>query len=118
MTRKNDKTLVLKHFRQGDCNRLSPKCKSQLKELNIFKEGELSKKSVVAIFATTATDDKTYQVDHLHLEMIMGYRVKPPQGTQFRIWATKQFKEYISKGFVLDDERFKAGDSMSYFDEL
>jgi hypothetical protein len=86
-----------------DCNRLSPKCKSQLKELNIFKEGELSKKSVVAIFATTATDDKTYQVDHLHLEMIMGYRVKPPQGTQFRIWATKQFKEYISKGFVLDN---------------
>ncbi len=102
-----------------NCNRLSPKCKSQLKEFgNIFKEGELSKKSVVAIFATTATDDKTYQVDHLHLEMIMGYRVKPPQGTQFRIWATKQFKEYISKGFVLDDERFKAGDSMSYFDEL
>jgi hypothetical protein len=48
----------------------------------------------------------------------LGYRVKSPQGTQFRIWAIKQLKEYISKGFVLDDERFKAEDSMSYFDEL
>ncbi|CAC9614059.1 Putative DNA-binding protein in cluster with Type I restriction-modification system [uncultured Gammaproteobacteria bacterium] len=87
---------------------------------NIFKEGELSENSVVANFATTATDDKTYQIDHYNLEMIiaLGYRVKSPQGTQFRIWAIKQLKEYISKGFVLDDERFKAGDSMSYFDEL
>lgn len=87
---------------------------------NIFKGGELSENSVVANFATTATDDKTYQIDHYNLEMIiaLGYRVKSPQGTQFRIWAIKQLKEYISKGFVLDDERFKAGDSMSYFDEL
>ncbi|SMN17264.1 Putative DNA-binding protein in cluster with Type I restriction-modification system [uncultured Candidatus Thioglobus sp.] len=78
---------------------------------NIFKEGELSENSVVANFATTATDDKIYQIDHYNLEMIiaLGYRVKSPQGTQFRIWAIKQLKEYISKGFVLDDERFKAG---------
>lgn len=87
---------------------------------NIFKEGELSEKSVIANLATTAADDKTYQVDHYNLEMIIavGYRVKSPQGTQFRIWATKQLKDYITKGFVLNDERFKSGNSMNYFDEL
>jgi hypothetical protein len=58
--------------------------------------------------------------NYYNLEMIIavGYRVKSPQGTQFRIWATKQLKDYITKGFVLDDERFKTGNSMNYFDEL
>jgi len=87
---------------------------------NIFKEGELNEKSVVAKFATTATDGKKYQVDHYNLDVIIsvGYRVKSQQGTQFRIWATQRLKEYIIKGFSLNDERFKSGTSMNYFNEL
>lgn len=87
---------------------------------NIFAEGELQASSVVANFATTATDGKTYQVDFYNLDVIIsvGYRVKSPQGTQFRIWATQQLKEYLVKGFVLNDERFKTGSSYNYFKEL
>jgi len=87
---------------------------------NIFKEGELNEKSVVAKFATTATDGKKYYVDHYNLDVIIsvGYRVKSQQGTQFRIWATQRLKEYIIKGFSLNDERFKSGTSMNYFNEL
>jgi len=87
---------------------------------NIFKEGELQRDSVVANFATTAADDKTYQVDYYNLDVIIsvGYRVKSQQGTQFRIWATQRLKEYIVKGFALNDERFKSGQSMNYFSEL
>jgi len=87
---------------------------------NIFKEGELNEKAVVAKFATTAADGKKYQVDHYNLDVIIsvGYRVKSQQGTQFRIWATGRLKEYIIKGFSLNDERFKSGTSMNYFNEL
>lgn len=87
---------------------------------NIFEEGELQAPSVVANYATTATDGKTYQVDYYNLDVIisMGYWVKSQQGTQFRIWATQRLREYIIKGFALNDERFKTGSSYNYFKEL
>ena len=74
---------------------------------NIFTEGELVRDSVVAKFATTAADGKTYQVEYYNLDVIIsvGYRVKSKRGTQFRIWATGILKEYMRKGFALDDER-------------
>jgi len=75
---------------------------------NVFEEGELHRESVVAEFATTAADGKTYQVEYFNLDVIIsvGYRVKSHRGTQFRIWATQRLREYIVKGFTLDDERF------------
>ena len=87
---------------------------------NIFKEGELEENSVVRNFRITATDGKNYDTNHYNLDVIIsvGYRVKSPQGTQFRIWATQRLKEYIIKGFALNDERFKSGNSMNYFSEL
>lgn len=87
---------------------------------NIFEEGELQSPSVVAKFATTASDGKNYQVDYYNLDVIIsvGYRVKSQQGTQFRIWATQRLREYIIKGFTLNDERFKTGSSYNYFKEL
>ncbi len=74
---------------------------------NVFAEGELAQSAVVANFATTAADGKTYQVDYYNLDVIIsiGYRVKSQRGVQFRIWATKVLKEYLIKGFALDDER-------------
>ncbi len=86
---------------------------------NIFGEGELCESSVVANFATTATDGKTYQVDFYNLDVIIsvGYRVKSQRGTQFRIWATQRLNEYIRKGFTMDDERLKHGGGR-YFREL
>jgi len=87
---------------------------------NIFNEGELQEDSVVRKFRITAADGKSYQTKHYNLDVIIsvGYRVKSRQGTQFRIWATQRLKEYIIKGFALNDERFKTGQSMNYFDEL
>ena len=76
---------------------------------NVFKERELSKESVWAKFAYTAADGKVYDVDFYNLDVIIsvGYRVKSKRGTQFRIWATGILKEYMRKGFALDDERLK-----------
>lgn len=87
---------------------------------NIFKEGELKKESVWAKFAHTADDRKTYQVDYYNLDVIIsvGYRVKSLRGTQFRIWATNILKEYMQKGFALDDDRLKRLGGGNYFDEL
>ena len=87
---------------------------------NIFEEGELPGNSVVANFATTAADGKTYQVDYYNLDAIIavGYRVKSARGTQFRIWATQLLKEYMVKGFALDDERLKAAGGGGYFETL
>jgi len=87
---------------------------------NIFNEGELLEDSVVRKFRTTAADGKEYQTNHYNLDVVIsvGYRVKSRQGTQFRIWATQRLKEYIIKGFALNDERFKTGQAMNYFDEL
>ena len=87
---------------------------------NIFKEGELIKEAVWAKFAYTASDGKIYQVDYYNLDVIIsvGYRVKSKRGTQFRIWATNILKEYMRKGFVLDDERLKKLGGGDYFKEL
>ena len=87
---------------------------------NIFLEGELVRESVVANFATTASDGKIYQVDYYNLDVIIsvGYRVKSKRGTQFRIWATNILKEYMRKGFALDDERLKNLGGGGYFKEL
>ncbi|MEG2687189.1 MAG: virulence RhuM family protein [Christensenellaceae bacterium] len=87
---------------------------------NVFAEGELSRDSVVANFATTAADGKIYQVDYYNLDVIIsvGYRVKSVRGTQFRIWATGILKEYMKKGFAMDDERLKGNSGGSYWKEL
>ena len=87
---------------------------------NIFKEGELIKESVWAKFAYTATDGKVYDVDFYNLDVIIsvGYRVKSKRGTQFRIWATNILKEYMKKGFAMDDERLKNLGGVGYFREL
>lgn len=87
---------------------------------NVYESGELDKNSVVAIFATTASDGKTYQVEYYNLDAIIsvGYRVNSVRGTQFRIWATQRLREYIIKGFAMDDERLKNAGGGNYFDEL
>ena len=87
---------------------------------NIFEEGELEQDRVVANFATTAADGKTYHVEYFNLDVIIsvGYRVKSHRGTQFRIWATQRLREYIIKGFTLDDERLKRRGGGNYFEEL
>jgi hypothetical protein len=86
---------------------------------NLFDEGELLEDSVVKDYLTTAADGKNYQTKHYDLDVIIsvGYRVKSHVGTHFRQWATQRLREYIIKGFVLDDERLKDARS-SYFDEL
>ncbi|MBN6079364.1 virulence RhuM family protein [Aggregatibacter actinomycetemcomitans] len=87
---------------------------------NIFSEGELMPDSVVANFATTARDGKTYQVDYYNLDVIIsvGYRVKSLRGTQFRQWATARLREYLIKGFTMDDERLKNLGGGNYWKEL
>ena len=90
---------------------------------NIFTTAELDKDSVVAKIATTGNDGKTYQVDYYNLDVIIsvGYRVNSYKATQFRIWATSILKEYLIKGFAMDDERLKQGKNLfdkDYFDEL
>ena len=87
---------------------------------NVFKEGELVKESVWAKFAYTAADGKDYNVDYYNLDVIIsvGYRVKSVRGTQFRIWATNILKEYMKKGFAMDDERLKGNGGGSYWKEL
>jgi hypothetical protein len=107
---------------QSQLCELFGKAKSTISEHinNIFDEGELDENSVVRNFRTTANDGKSYGINYYNLDIIIavGFRVKSAQGTKFRIWATKKLNEYITKGFVLDDERFKSGSSMNYFDEL
>jgi len=90
---------------------------------NLFKEGELDENSVVRKFRTTADDGKDYTTSFYNLDVIIsvGYRVKSHQGTQFRIWATSILREFIVKGFAIDDERLKQGNTLfgkDYFDEL
>ena len=90
---------------------------------NLFQEGELDKNSTVRKFRTVQTEgtrEVERELDHYNLDVIIsvGYRVKSVQGTQFRIWATQRLKEYIIKGFTLNDDRFKSGSSMNYFNEL
>jgi hypothetical protein len=88
---------------------------------NILEEKELEEKSVVKDFLTTAEDGKDYQVTYYALDMILaiGFRVRSKRGTQFRIWANRNLKEYMVKGFVIDDARLKNPDGRpDYFDEL
>jgi hypothetical protein len=87
---------------------------------NVFDSGELLSDSVVAYFATTASDEKTYQVAYYNLDMIIsiGYRVNSYRGVQFRMWATQILKEYLIKGFVLNDDLLKRAGGGNYFDEL
>jgi len=93
---------------------------------NVFEEGELIKEVVVREFRTTTshgamagkTQESKVNLYNLDVVISVGYRVKSVQGTQFRIWATQRLKEYIIKGFTLNDDRFKSGSSMNYFNEL
>lgn len=90
---------------------------------NIYEEKELEYDSTVRNFRTVQLEgDRQIErnIDYYNLDVIIsvGYRVKSAQGTQFRIWATQRLKEYIIKGFTLNDERFKSGSSMNYFKEL
>ena len=90
---------------------------------NIFASGELVEDSVISILETTAADGKRYNTLYYNLDAIIavGYRVNSYQATQFRVWATKTLKDFIIKGFVLDDERLKQGNRIfgkDYFDEL
>lgn len=121
----DDETVWLTQAQMAD---LFQKGRSTIAEhiRNIFQEGELREKVVCRNFRLTtqhgAIEGKTQEKDvkHYSLDVIIsvGYRVKSQQGTQFRIWATQRLKEYIIKGFALNDERFKSGKSMNYFDEL
>lgn len=90
---------------------------------NIFEEGELDENSVISILETTASDGKNYKTKFYNLDAIIsvGYRVNSSKATQFRIWATQILKEFIIKGFVIDDERLKQGQTVfgkDYFKEL
>ena len=87
---------------------------------NVFKEDELDKKSVVANFATTAADGKTYQVAHYNLDVIIsvGYRVKSKRGTQFRQWATKRLKDYLVQGYAINEKRLEQKHLLMVINEL
>ncbi len=87
---------------------------------NIFEEGELEENSVVRKFRTTASDGKNYSVSYYNLDMIisLGYRIKSITATQFRRWATERLKEYMIKGFTMDDERLKNLGGGNYWKEL
>ena len=91
--------------------------------INIYEEGELQPEATIRKFRIVQTEGKrevTREIDHYNLEAILavGYRVRSSRGTQFRQWATKQLQEFLLKGFVMDDERLKKGESETYFDEL
>jgi len=87
---------------------------------HIFEEGELERDSVVRKFRTTAKDGKKYNIKHYNLDLIisLGYRVKSHIATKFRIWATQRLKEYMIKGFTMDDERLKNLGGGNYWKEL
>ena len=113
---------------QSQMCELFGKAKSTISEhiKGLFSEGELDEKVVVRKSRTTtqhgAMPGKVQENEvflyNLDVVISVGYRVKSPQGTQFRIWATQTLKEYIIKGFALNDDRFKSGNSMNYFNEL
>ena len=96
------------------------KAKSTINEhiKNIYSEGELEESRSLKKFGNSEFQQKAPNFYNLDVIISVGYRVKSQQGTQFRIWATQRLKEYIVKGFALNDERFKTGSSMNYFTEL
>ncbi len=105
---------------QADMVELFQSSKSNISEhiKHIFEEGELREESVVRKFRTTAADGKNYRTKHYNLDVIIsvGYRVKSLRGTQFRIWATERLREYLIKGFTMNDDLLKQGGG--YFEEL
>ena len=107
---------------QQDLVNLYKTSKSNISEhiKNIFEEGELDAYSVVRNFRTTASDGKTYNVKYYNLDLVisLGYRIKSKIATNFRIWASNILKEYIVKGFSLDDQRLKNLGGGNYFKEL
>ena len=107
---------------QNQMAELFGKAKSTISEhiKNIFNEGELEKESVVRNFRTTASDGKKYHKNFYNLDVIIsvGYRVKSQRGVQFRIWASNLIKEYLRKGFVMDDDRLKGNGGGQYWKEL
>lgn len=117
-----DETIWLTQKKMGELfGGQPPAINKHLK--NIFESGELREDSVISILETTASDGKNYQTQYYNLDAIIsvGYRVNSTRATQFRIWATKVLKEYIIKGFVLDDDRLKQGNQAfgkDYFKEL
>jgi hypothetical protein len=120
--RLEDETIWLTQAQIGE---LFQKSKATISEhiKNVFEEGELDAISTVRKFRTVQLEggrNVERELDYYNLDVIIsvGYRVKSKQGTQFRIWATQRLKEYIIKGFALNDDRFKSGNSMNYFNEL
>ena len=117
--RLEDETVWLSQAQIGE---LFQKAKATISEhlKNIFEEGELQESSVVRNFRTTASDNKNYDTTFYNLDVIIsvGYRVKSHRGTQFRIWATQRLREYIVKGFTMNDELLKQAGGGNYFDEL
>jgi hypothetical protein len=99
---------------------LFSKAKSTINEhiKNIYEEQELLETVTMKKFGNSEFQQKAPFFYNLDVVISVGYRVKSPQGTQFRIWATHRLKEYIIKGFTLNDDRFKTGTSMNYFNEL
>jgi len=96
------------------------KAKSTINEhiKNIYEEQELDESATMKKFGISEFQQKASNYYNLDVVISVGYRVKSPQGMQFRIWATQRLKEYIIKGFALNDDRFKSGNSMNYFNEL
>lgn len=96
------------------------KAKSTINEHigNIYAEDELQKESTLQKFGISEFQKKPHNYYNLDVIISVGYRVKSQQGTQFRIWATQRLKDYIIKGFALNDDRFESGNSMNYFSEL
>lgn len=118
-TRLEDETVWLT---QAQLCELFQKSKATVSEhiKNIFEEGELDADSVVRNFRTTAADGKNYNTAFYNLDVIIsvGYRVKSHQGTKFRQWATARLREYIVKGFTMNDELLKQAGGGNYFEEL
>ena len=112
-----DETVWLTQAQMGQ---LFGKAKSTINEhiKNIYAEGELAESTTLQKFGNSEFQQKAPNYYNLDVIISVGYRVKSKQGTQFRIWATQRLKEYIIKGFALNDERFKSGSSMNYFNEL
>lgn len=105
---------------QDQMANLFGKAKSTINEhiKNVYDENELVETLTMKKFGISEFQQKAPNYYNLDVIISVGYRVKSPQGTQFRIWATQRLKEYIIKGFALNDERFKSGSSMNYFNEL
>lgn len=118
-TRLEDETVWLTQAQMAE---LFGKSKKTISEhiSNIFKEGELVENAVIRNFRTTAADGKKYATNFYNLDVIIsvGYRVKSIQGTKFRQWATARLREYIVKGFTMNDDLLKEAGGGNYFDEL